>query len=237
MSHLKKTLVIFDIDGTLLFSNKVDSQIFNLAFEENFGFPLPSLDWNHYPHVTDTSILRALFKTANVPHPSDEKIESFKDDYVARLEQGRVDNPQGFQEVPGAREIILQLIAHPQYEIGIATGGFRKPAFVKLNHVGIPTDSLFMGFADGNETREMIIHESLAQVPNLEQIQKTVYLGDAIWDVKTTRNLDMPFIGVRKDNDHEVLFKAGAHHVISHYPKFEDFEQLLIAAQIPKPLT
>ncbi|MEM6725674.1 MAG: hypothetical protein AAF598_16655 [Bacteroidota bacterium] len=59
-----KLLVIFDIDGTLLFSNKEDSRIFSRAFKDCFGFQIGSINWHDYPHVVDTVILLSEFETA-----------------------------------------------------------------------------------------------------------------------------------------------------------------------------
>jgi len=63
---MSKTLVIFDIDGTLLYSNKVDSQCFADTYEELYSEPFPTIDWTKFPHVTDDTILqrRVCFKNS-----------------------------------------------------------------------------------------------------------------------------------------------------------------------------
>ena len=53
-----KTLIIFDIDGTLVYSNKVDSKCFSETYQQIYGEPFPSIDWRVYPHVTDHTIFR-----------------------------------------------------------------------------------------------------------------------------------------------------------------------------------
>lgn len=231
-----KTLIIFDIDGTLLFSNKEDSRIFSRAFEDQFGFRIGSINWHDYPHVVDTVILQAAFEIAGKTMPEPTEIETFKDHYVAMLENGRKVNPKGFMEVKGARQLIEHLIAADEFEVGIATGGFRKPAFVKLRHVGIPTETLMMNFADNCYSREQIIEGVLEQAePIQDQIQKTVYIGDALWDVKTTRNLNMPFIGIKPPDQVHELLDAGARHVISHYEDIAGFLDLCKQSEPPHP--
>ncbi|MBK8490343.1 MAG: hypothetical protein IPL49_05395 [Saprospirales bacterium] len=55
-----KTLILFDVDGTLLHSEKNDSQSFAETYEELYGRPFPTIDWLQYPHVTDTTILQSV---------------------------------------------------------------------------------------------------------------------------------------------------------------------------------
>ena len=229
-----KTLIIFDIDGTLLYSNSADSQIFAKAIRTKFGFDVQSLNWNDYPHVTDTTILSALFERAGRPQPSAQQVEAFKDYYVELLEIGRKENPAGFMEVPGAKTVIDKLIADDNFIVGIATGGFMKPAFVKLHHIGINTAPLIMSFADGHETREQIISSVLREVESRnEQVQKTVYLGDAVWDVKTTRNMGIPFIGVKPPSAKYNLIHDGARSVIVDYHDYDDFLREVREAEPP----
>ncbi|MEO1436926.1 MAG: HAD hydrolase-like protein [Bacteroidota bacterium] len=231
-----KLLVIFDIDGTLLFSNKEDSRIFGRAFEDCFGFRIGSINWHDYPHVVDTVILQAAFETAGKTLPDQQTIEDFKDYYVAKLEQGRKINPGGFMEVRGSRTLVEHLLNQAEFEVGIATGGFRKPAFVKLRHVGIPTEQLMMNFADDCYTREQIIQGVLDQAaPLQDQISKIIYVGDALWDVRTTRNMNMPFIGIKPPDQVQELLDAGAKHVISHYEDIEGFIDLCYQSEPPHP--
>ena len=230
-----KKLVIFDIDGTLLHSNRADSICFAKAFNTVFGFELPSLDWSYYPHTMDTAIVDALFKEAGRPHPSPEVLEDFKDYYVGQLEAGRKDSPEDFMEVPGARQLVERLVADDDYIVGIGTGGFRKPAFVKLRHVGIDTLDLYMAFADGNYSREDMVNEVLGKVgKDYSKLERIVYVGDGLWDVRTTRNLNIPFIGLRHKNDHQILHDEGAKHVITDYLDQEVFIELIEKAEVPE---
>ncbi len=226
------TLVIFDIDGTLLHSNKIDSLIFKRVFETTFGFEMQSVDWRDYPHCTDTSILKALFEREEVAHPSSARMEAFKDEYVRQLQQGRLAQPTDFMEVAGASETIRRLMGDDRFEVGIATGGFRKPAHVKLKHIGVNHEPLHDAYADGNEAREDILNEAIAKTKHLP-INHIVYVGDAVWDVQTTRNMNIPLIGIRIKGDAETLTRIGAKDVIRDYRDYEGFLDLVERAVVP----
>lgn len=230
---MNKKLIIFDIDGTLLYSNKIDSQCFADAYKHVYGNPLPSIDWSNYPHVTDDTIFKSVIQDQFKREVDLEEMEKFKDEFVMRIKHERVQQPEAFREVKNSRKTIELLLADSCYEVGIATGGWKRPASVKLKHIGIPTTHLHMSFADGNPTREDIINGVFEQTNNLNMtFEKIVYVGDAPWDVQTTRNMNLPFIGVRRKGDFDVLKNLGAQTII---PNYEDYDQFLSAIETAEP--
>ena len=80
-----------------------------------------------------------------------------------------------------------------------------------------------MSCADEKETREDIIQVVLDEVTPKTNIGRTVYVGDAPWDVRTTRNLQMNFVGIRRKGDHEKLLDDGASHVLNNYKNYDSF--------------
>lgn len=234
MKNNKKTLVIFDIDGTLLYSNAVDSKAFATTFQNVYNRPIPSIDWKVYPHVTDTSIFDTMIQNEFGRKPDVEEVESFRTHFVTLIQKMRISNPTGFLEVDGAKSITDKLHTMDEFEIGIGTGGWMAPATVKLNHVNINTNNMFMSFADGHVAREEILQHSINQaVAKCGQFKKIVYFGDAKWDVATTRNMGINFVGVRLKGDKEKLEALGAQHVIGNYLDQEMVMQCIEEAVVP----
>jgi phosphoglycolate phosphatase-like HAD superfamily hydrolase len=232
---LKKKLIIFDIEGTLLYSNKIDSQCFADTYEKVYHLKFPSIDWSKYPHVTDDTIFKTVIQNHFQRDATKEEMHDFQNEYVALIQTKRREQPLEFKEVPNARKTIEHLLRSDVYEVGIATGGWRRPAMVKLNHVGIATSNLHMSFADGNPTREDIInavfHQTKAKGISFE---KVVYVGDAVWDVETTRNMNIPFIGVRREGDSNFLKQFGAETVIKNYEDLSLFLSFVETSKVPK---
>ena len=227
-------LILFDIDGTLVCTtNRQDSKSFAAAYESIYHQPFPTIDWHQYPHVTDTTIIQTVIKDAFGREPSESEIEHFRKDYISRLTRERMQNPQHYQEVPGAKNMVDWLLRQEGYCVGIATGGWIKPAEVKLGHVAIPTGQFPISGADGHPTREAILRKALSYAyQEHSHFDRVVYVGDALWDVKTTRNLNMNFIGIRHRHDVEVLEKAGAKYVL---PNFLDQNRFLDAIKATGP--
>jgi phosphoglycolate phosphatase-like HAD superfamily hydrolase len=229
-----KTLIIFDIDGTLLHSNRVDSQCFAQAFESVFKKPFPTIDWRKYPHVTDTTIFNTVIQQHFGRPATEEDIHNQQDCFVELLSENRRVDPVRFAEVPNAKNTIEKLIGDERFVVGIATGGWQRPATLKLKHIDIPIRALQLSFADGKATREEIINESIEKASYIyPKINRIVYIGDAVWDVKATRNMQLNFLGIRINGDHEVLIREGASHVIENYKDYEHFLHLVEIAQIP----
>ena len=231
---MPNTLIIFDIDGTLLHSNRVDSQCFAQAYEHVFKKQFPTIDWRKYPHVTDTTIFNTVIQRHFGRQATDEDIYKQQDCFVELLKENRLKDPIQFAEVPDAKNTIEKLIDDKRFVVGIATGGWQRPATLKLNHIEIPTENLHMSFADGKETREEIINASIQSASqNHSDFHRIVYVGDAIWDVKTTRNMQLNFIGIRIKGDLEVLIREGASHVIKNYENYDHFLELVETSKIP----
>ena len=211
-------LVIFDIDGTLVYSNKVDSQCFADTYEEVYRKTFPTLNWAQYPHVVDTVIFKEVIKQHFQRVPDQKEMNDFQQLFAQRIEAERKVHPEKFKEVPGAKKMVDYLLGQTEFAVGIGTGGWLKPAKIKLQHVGIAPQKLFLSAADGQPSREAILQYAVDQAHAKHiSFKKIVYVGDALWDVRTTRNMQMDFIGIRRNDDRRLLMEAGATQVFQNY--------------------
>ena len=221
---MSRTLIIFDIDGTLVYSNRVDSLCFSSSYEEVFGRTFPSIDWRVFPHVTDHTIFRTAFHREFGHYPDEKEEQIFQDHFVQKIQLKRQTNPEEFHQVPFAKETVNKLLSNENFLCGIATGGWRRPALTKLDFVGIPTDQLIMSFADGKDRREDIVGEVIDLAKKQYTfIDRIVYVGDAIWDVQTTRNMQIPLVGIRREGDGDILRKEGVEWILQDYQDYDYF--------------
>jgi phosphoglycolate phosphatase-like HAD superfamily hydrolase len=230
---MNKTLVIFDIDGTLVYSNKIDSLCFAQTYQVIYGNPFPTIDWTKYPHVTDTTIFRTVIKDQFDRDATDSEMVQFQHQFVALIEEKRKSEPHEFLEIPGAKRTVERLLEDDRFVVGVGTGGWQRPALVKLRHVEIPVDPIVVVGADGHEKREGIIGQVIETIAKHTVISRTVYIGDAIWDVNTTRRMGMNFVGIRRNGDFDVLHREGTGIVLRDYTDYGQFLKAVEAAEPP----
>jgi phosphoglycolate phosphatase-like HAD superfamily hydrolase len=227
-------LIIFDVDGTLVQSNKVDSKCFASTYETVYGKAFPTIDWQKYPHVSDTTIFQTVIQEHfnRSVRPNEE--EAFRQKFVESILKKRKEAPHEFSEVPFAKRTIDNLLEDERFIVGVATGGWKAPALVKLDFVDIPSQKLIISGADGKETREAIINETILNARKRHQnIQRMVYVGDAPWDVTTTRNMNLPLIGIRRKGDLDFLQQQGVAIVLKNYENYDAFLDGVEKATVP----
>ena len=227
-------LIIFDIDGTLVYSDKKDSQCFADTYQEVYQVPFPTIDWSTYPHVVDTVIFKHVIHYHFNRIPDQKEMDDFQSLFAQKIQEKRYQRPTDFLEVPGAKQMVDHLLNHPNFVVGIGTGGWLQPAKIKLNHVGIPEQELILSAADRQASREGILQYAIDQAQQVyEQFEQIVYIGDALWDVRTTRNMQLDFIGIRRRNDTSFLENAGATQVFANYLQPSQFLKAIGQAQPP----
>lgn len=103
-------LVMFDIDGTLTDTMKVDALCFVRAFAEVCGFGDIDTDWSRYKHATDASIFYEIFEARVGRLPTADDISRFHQHFMTLLVEASKERP--FAAVPGAAQL-LSLLAAP----------------------------------------------------------------------------------------------------------------------------
>ena len=231
---MSKILVIFDIDGTLLYSNKVDSQCFADTYKRIYKQEFPTIDWNKYPHVVDDVIFRHVIKNEFNRTPEDSEVNDFQKAFAECILEKRRTDPYEFLEVPNALNTMNYLLQQENYLVGIGTGGWHLPATIKLNHLGFDFKKVKLSGADGRNSREEIIQIVIDDAKTKHQIERITYIGDAPWDVRTTRNMKMNFVGIRRNGDRHTLLEMGASHVLPNYQNRTKFLEALHQSTPPK---
>ena len=215
-------LIIFDIDGTLVDSVKVDDQCFIRSFKDLHNIDLSRADWNNFEYVTDRGLTNEIFRTHFKRTPSEEEIIELKSYFYNLLEQ-RIDE---IAEISGATQILNNLIERSDYLIAFATGGWRETALLKLNSVGLALGEATLissnDHFDRSEITKLAIQETLTK-SGLIKFDTITYIGDGLWDFNSALQLGINFIGIDSQRNNQLL-NAGAVQVINN---LEDLEQII----------
>ena len=210
-----RRVVVFDVDGTLTRTNDLDGRCYAQALEERLGAPIDS-DWAGYRHATDPGIFIEAFERRLGRPPDDGELAAFRDRFLSLL-RGR----DAVFEVPGAAALIRTLRRTRGILLAIATGAWRESAAWKLRCAGIPTEGIPMASGDDSPSREEIIRLAVRRAGG--DLERTVYVGDAPWDVAAARRLGIPLVAVAADRDPVVLRGLGAPHVLGDFSRVEEF--------------
>ncbi len=213
------TAIIFDIDGTLTNTTKVDDKCFIQAFEIVFGLDISNQDWSKLKNVTDWGITEEIISKSWNRKPTKAELKKMELKFVRLLKNELQENIVHFEEINGATNFIECLNKKDDTIVGIATGGWEKSATLKLNAIGIePTEFAFSNSSRFKE-RETILSDTINQITEMtnQPIEQVIYFGDGTWDFLTCKKLGIDFIGIDY-KESGVLKKIGAKKI------FKDFK-------------
>jgi len=204
----QRTLIIFDVDGTLLDADSIDHGCFDRAFNEVTGMNLTASLWLQFKEVTAQAIVHQALGD-DWPDLASTTVR-VKDSFFEKLRSSHVENPTAFRAFDGAIGLLSALKASPDFSVAIATGCWRETATFKLQSAGFDlTDIPFACASDCYGRAEII---SLAAQRAGLPVEQAVYVGDGTWDLRATQQLGIPFIGVGCRLD--TLRKAGAKYTL-----------------------
>jgi len=212
MSSLAKscTLIVFDVDGTLLDANIVDNDCFGRAFQEETGVVLTAPLWEQFKEVTAQAIVHQALGN---DWPDIESVKArVKDSFLSKLRESYDQDPALIRGFESASGLMSHLKASPDFVVAIATGCWRETAQFKLNAAGF--DVLDVPFASASDCYGRAEIISLAVERAGGSLDRAVYVGDGVWDLRATQQLGIPFIGVGRKI--EALRKAGAQYTLEN---------------------
>jgi phosphoglycolate phosphatase-like HAD superfamily hydrolase len=146
---MQKTLILWDIDGTLLHSGGAGMKALEAALQDVFGVS-GSLAGIEFAGRTDPWIIRQIFSRFGI-EGSRENLSRYVDGYIAQL-PGILGKSRA-RVLPGVEEILGQAAGHPGVVQGLLTGNLRRGAETKLGFHGLWDYFPIGAFADDSEVR------------------------------------------------------------------------------------
>jgi phosphoglycolate phosphatase-like HAD superfamily hydrolase len=211
-------LVMFDIDGTLTETMKVDEECFVRSFKDVFGFAHVDTDWSHYPRTTDSGIFHDVFATRIGRSPTAQEVSQFRQHFIQLLAAASSQSP--FAPVAGADRLLSRLAQGDSHRVSLATGGWGDSARLKMASAGLCYDDYPAASSDDALDRESIIRLSMRRAAErYGGFSDAVYIGDGVWDARACRSIGIPFIGVATNGRAARLAVEGAVYV---FPDLSD---------------
>ena len=165
-------VVLFDIDGTLLWTDGAGRRAVHQALDEVFGAPVP--DGHEFDGKTDPQIVRELMTLGGV---ADEtiaaRLDAALERYVELLRRELAGGDHMDKTYPGIAALLDALETRNDVLIGLLTGNVLDGALAKLDAVGLAQERFRIG-AFGSD------HASRAELPAIARARAEVLLGHAI---------------------------------------------------------
>jgi phosphoglycolate phosphatase-like HAD superfamily hydrolase len=159
MITAKKSLLLWDIDGTLITTGAAGQGAIARATARRFGGE-GDLDGVEIAGRTDTGIAHQILEKYGEPI-SDENVASFLDLYIELLEE-ELRTRQGYP-MPGVVALLERAAATPGTVLGLLTGNLQRGAKLKLERYGLWHFFAFGAFADDHHDRNELGAFALAR--------------------------------------------------------------------------
>jgi phosphoglycolate phosphatase len=195
------TILLWDIDGTLVKTAGVGRRALERVFTERYGCSAGLRDVA-FDGMTDRAIVRralAAIGQAVEGREAEAAIDGVLAAYVPLLEAEIAETPE-FRLHPGVHEALDAAAARGSVAIGLGTGNIRAGARAKLRALGIFERFRFGGFGCDHEERGEILRIGAARGARVLGLSRAacrvVVIGDTPRDVAAARAIGAESIGV-----------------------------------------
>jgi phosphoglycolate phosphatase-like HAD superfamily hydrolase len=148
------TVLLFDIDGTLLYGGGAGRRAVVRVFGDQFA-RREVFDDVRFHGMTDRAIVRGGLQRVGLP--ADEvAIDAVCAAYLAALAE-EVPRAADFRVLPGAATLLDALDGRPGLAVGLGTGNLREGARIKLEHARLYHHFAFGGFGCDAEDRAALL--------------------------------------------------------------------------------
>ena len=215
-----KYLVMFDVDGTLVDSNQMDTECYLKALEIVLGFSI-NPDWSLFSHTTDSGIFYEILERNRVTGNQNALHDEFKSVFVELINDSIESQHNPIREIKGAGEFLKYLKSYSDITLAIATGGYEDTARSKLSAAGVDISGIVLSSSDDHFSREKIMQSAMEKACGTRPVTSRCYFGDGVWDRAACLKTGFSFILVGNRFEHD-----------PHITDFTDIDRLKTLLEI-----
>jgi phosphoglycolate phosphatase len=230
-----RKLVLFDIDGTLVWTAGAGRAAISEALLDQMGTTGP-IDGYRFDGKTDLQIVVELMRMAGHPEAESEAhLHAVCDAYLALLADALASREDAMRIYPGVEALLDALDANADVVLGLLTGNLERGAEVKLRAAGVDFARFRVG-AYGSDAADRAALPPIAAeraVPIMGRRPhgaEIVIIGDTPADVTCGRGVEARAIGVATGRHAvEELDAAGAYRSFETLADTDDVLEAILA--------
>ena len=225
------TLILFDIDGTLILSGGAGKRALNRAFHELFGVA-EGFDGVPVAGRTDRLIFEDALSRTGITIESAQR-ERFYTRYYDLLEEEILNPGPRKGLMPCVRRLLDELATRPALTCALLTGNFARAAQIKLEHFDLWRYFVCGAYGDDAPDRDDLVPVAVDRARRkgaaVRAATHVVVVGDTPLDIKCARAAGARSIAVATGSfDEASLAGHGADSVLPDLTDTQIFIDLLV---------
>ena len=189
--------VLFDIDGTLLYTGGAGAVAWQRAFAELYGIEA-NIEEHTHAGMTDPEIAAIVFREVIGREGSDEERASAIAAYLDHLGRA-VEESEGYEVKPGIEELLPRL-AHDGVLLGLVTGNIESAAHLKLARGDLNRYFSFGGYGSDSSDRTELTKRAVERGGEVAgrplDLEAMIAVGDTPRDVTAGHGAGIRVVGV-----------------------------------------
>lgn len=189
--------VLFDIDGTLLYTGGAGAVAWQRAFEELYGIEADIEEHTH-AGMTDPEITEVVFREVIGREGTEEERAAAIAAYLDKLGPA-VEESTGYEIKPGIEELLPRLTAEGVL-LGIVTGNIEAAAHLKLARGNLDRFFAFGGYGSDSRDRTELTRRAIERGGTVAGVPldpaATIAVGDTPRDIKAGHGAGIRVLGV-----------------------------------------
>jgi len=211
------TIVLFDIDGTLVDMRGAGRKSFVHALNTVFGWD-DEIEYIDFAGNTDLNVLLQVAERHGVSLSEEEQKKFFRQ---MPVELEKTVKEADLVVYPGVPELLHALSERKDVVLGLVTGNVAASARLKLQQFDLHNHFVLGAFGDDHADRVEIARLALRRVENKmkedQHVRACFLVGDTPFDILAAKSIAAKAIAVATGTfDIETLQKAGPDHVLTN---------------------
>ncbi len=192
---MAKTLLVFDVDGTLLTNGPAAKTAFLRAFREVIG-RAPEVETGRFAGGTDRGIVRVLVEEAGIQGDFEQLFARFEERFTQILAQEYPSHPDP-RLLPGVPELLDELVGRIDVVLTLGTGNCRETCWIKLGRFDLQGFFSGGGFGGEEELRHRVVQRAIDAAQEVHGSFEAIWvIGDTPRDVQAARDVGANVLAV-----------------------------------------